>query len=283
MTSPTARTLLRALGGAVVAFAVLGGMELGLRMIGVPDPGLYAGDPSSLWWLRSNLDTLRVGPEPGSSFGVRTNSLGLRGPLPPPEGPWTLALGCSTTFGWGVEEHEAWPAVLAGLLDEEVVNGGQPGWSSHQAVAVAPRWLELGPSRVILSFIVRDAQPASRPDHEAVSASWIWRSQLGRGMQALLLAGAGPARPASGGPRVPPERFAENLRTLVREAGDAEVVLLAFPQLRPSQPHLEAMERVGPPVLTPQLSAADFFPSDPVHLDADGHRRLAEEVASALR
>lgn len=276
------RPLASAFGGVLVALAVLGLLELGLRAVGIPDPGLYAGDPSHLWWLRPGLDREVPGPESGTSFRVRTNELGLRGSPPPSEGPWTLALGCSTTFGWGVDEHQAWPAVLADLLGQPVINGGQPGWSTHQALAVSERWLELGPTRVILGFIVRDAQPASRPDHLARPSSWLWRSQLGRGLQALLLRSAGPARPSTGGPRVSPEHFEENLSGLVALAGDTPVVLLAFPQIHPADEHIAAMARVGPPVVAPQLSRDLFFPSDPIHLTVAGHQALAQQLAEAL-
>ena len=276
------RSLARALLGGLVALAVLGSVELGLVIADIPARGLYDGDPASVWWLRPGLDEEVSGPEPGTSFGVRTNELGLRGATPPEEGPWTLALGCSTTFGWGVEVHQAWPALLGEALGQPVINGGQPGWSTHQALAAAGRWLDLGPSRVILAYIVRDAQVGSRPDHLARPSPWIQRTQVARGLLGLLVRG-GVARPSTGGPRVPPDRFADNLRALVGLAGDAEVLLLAFPQPEPSEPHLQAMAGVGPPVAAPRLPRDDFFPSDPIHLTARGHQVLAETLAGQLR
>ena len=91
----------KALLGAGLAVAVLLGVEGGLRLIGQPDPGLYMGDPAWVWTLRPGLD--REVPGPAGPFRVQTNALGLRGDAPPSSGPWVLALGCSTTFGWGVE------------------------------------------------------------------------------------------------------------------------------------------------------------------------------------
>lgn len=281
MAPPIARSLARAVGGVVVAAAILGLVELGLRVAGVPDPGLYAGDPASVWWLRPGLDRELPGPEAGARFHVRTNPLGLRGAMPPQEGAWTLALGCSTTFGWGVEGDQAWPVVLTGLVGEPVVNGGQPGWSTHQAVAAAGRWLDLGPSRVILAYIVRDAQLSVRPDHLARPTPWPWRSQLGRGLL-VLLKQAGSAQRSGGEPRVPPQRFAANLRTLVDMAGPAEVFLLAFPQREPSEEHLTAMAELGLPVFMPQLAPEHFFRSDPIHLTPAGHSALAEQLAGAV-
>jgi tetratricopeptide (TPR) repeat protein len=277
-STPSARVLL----GALAALALLGLVELGLTLAGLPDPGLYAGDPSSVWWLRPGLDRQVPGPEPGSSFHVRTNALGLRGAPPPQQGPWTLALGCSTTFGWGVEAEQAWPARLAEGLGEPVVNGGQPGWSTHQAVAAAGRWLDLRPSRVVLAYIVRDAQLAPQADHQARPSPWIQRTHIARGLAALLSLTAAPPSSSGGVPRVPPERFVENLRRLVDMADGAEVLLLAFPQQRPSEDHLRALGQVGAPVFAPHQPHEDFFPSDPLHLTAQGHRVLAAALAERL-
>jgi hypothetical protein len=277
-----ARSFAHFIGALLVPGVLLVAVELGLRLVGIPDPGLYDGDPAYVWWLKPNLDREVPGPMPGTSFHVRTNALGLRGPPPPRGAPWTLALGCSTTFGWGVEEDEAWPAVLSEHLGEPVVNGGQPGWSTHQGIAVAQRWLDLGPSRVVLAYIVRDAQPASRPDHEATPAPWPIRTQIGRSLQALLLSSAGPGRRSTGMARVPPDRYAENLRRLAGMAGEAQVVLLAFPQVEPAEDHIAAMGTVGVPVLAPRLPTDAFYPSDPIHLTAEGHGILAEWVAAAL-
>ena len=74
---------------------------------------LYAGDPGGMWWLKGDLDLPAVPHiEEGTHFAVKTNAIGLRDGLMPVASPWVLALGCSTTFGWGVEAEEAWPAVL---------------------------------------------------------------------------------------------------------------------------------------------------------------------------
>ena len=110
-----------------MACVVLACGEMLLWAVDVPEQGMYDGDPAFSWTLRADLDRDVAGPE--GIFRVRTNALGLRGALPPQEGPWTLIVGCSTTFGWGVEEHEAWPARLQERTGSPVVNGGVPGWS----------------------------------------------------------------------------------------------------------------------------------------------------------
>lgn len=274
----------KALLGALVAVLCLLACEGGLQLAGIPDPGLYAGDPAWLWTLRPGLEREVPGPE--GPFEVRTNALGLRGPPPPGAGPWTLVLGCSTTFGWGVSADEAWPARLAERLGEPVVNGGVPGWSTVQAVRGAGPWLDAGPSRVILAYGVRDAWPAARPDAAARPTHPILLSHLGRLMGGLARGGEVAAAstavpPETGTWRVEPAAFADNTRRLVHRAGDAEVVLLWFPQQTPRDAWREALGTVGP-VLAPALAAEAFFETDPVHLTPAGHAALANAVAEAL-
>lgn len=271
--------------GAGVAMALMLATEAALRVAGVPDPGLYSGDPAWLWMLRPGLD--RELPGPAGSFRVQTNALGLRGDPPPDAGPWTLVLGCSTTFGWGVSGDAAWPARLAVALGEPVVNGGVPGWSTVQAVRGAGAWMDQQPSRVILAYGVRDAWPAPRPDAAARPTPALLLTHLGRLVQGLAhpRSGAGPAAtgrpPDTGTHRVSPADFARNTRWLVSRAADAEVVLLWFPQADPREPWRTALEGVGS-VVAPSLPRGSFFEDDPVHLTPAGHDALAGLVAGVL-
>ena len=273
-------TWAKAGAGAGVALCVLLLTEGALQLAGYGESELYEGDPNTSWWLRPELDVEVQGPE--SPFRLQTNSLGLRGPLPPEDGEWTLALVCSTTLGWGVEADEAWPAQLAELIGEPIINGGQPGWSTHQAVAHAEAWLELGPSRVIIGYIVRDAQAAPRPDAEARASPWWSGSAL---VGALQRARGGSAAAYSVGPtdgaRVPPDAYGENLRRLIEMSGDAEIILLSFPH-QEDMSEWEAVQAELGTAWAPRLDASAFFPSDPIHLRAEGHRQLAEWMADQL-
>ena len=289
------RTLLKAVGGALVGLGVLGLVEGGLRLAGLPEPGLYAGDPAWAWTLRPGLDLEVPGPE--GDFPLRTDARGLRGPAPPAAGPWTLALGCSTTFGWGLAAEAAWPARLGEALGEVVVNAGQPGWSTEQARRALPELLAgLGaspPRRIVAAWIVRDAWPAPRPDRAATPTPWWLQTHLAR----LLRGGLGPARAGqaqSGAAlarpdpaawpttRVPPDRYAENIveieAILASWAPGAEVIWLAFPQPEPL-PEWEAVLAARGSALLPRLPPSAFFEGDPVHLDADGHGALAAWLA----
>ncbi len=278
------RWWLNPLISALLAALLLGLGELVLRAAGWPDPGLYEGDPGSLWTLRPDLDPREVPfPERGASFSVQTSAAGFRGPLPPPGA--TAVMGDSTSFGWGVTEDEAWPARLAARTGGPVLNAGVPGYSTHQGLLTIDRVLALQPARVIFAFLVRDADPAPAPDHLRP----LRRPPDLRLIAALRLlrrpAGPAPA-PAGDAQRVPPERYVANLRQLAAaaRAAGATPVVLAFPMLAPPEAHLRALDELATelPVLRPALPADSFFPEDPIHLTPAGHARLAEAVAGAL-
>jgi len=278
------RVFLRASLGLLTAAVLLLLCEGGLALLGLPPAGIYTGDARTVWWLRPDLDVSQPFPLEEVSFPLQTNALGLRGPMPPESGPWTLALGCSTTFGWGVAAEAAWPSVLSARLGEPVVNGGIPGWSSHQGVLGAERYLDLGPSRVVLAYIVRDAQPALRPDADSTPTPLLLRSHIARGLAALLQPAPGTqtgfeaSLPTS---RVPPAAYGHNLRHLIAaaEARGASVTLLAFPQVEPAEPWRDVLAGAGRPLRAPTLPSSAFFARDPIHLTADGHAQLAALLA----
>lgn len=275
---PPTRPVRAVLLGICTGALLLGALEAALALAGLPDPGLYEGDPATAWFLRPELD--RVVPGPDGPFRVRTDARGLRREAP--EAPRILALGCSTTFGWGVEDGEAWPARLAALTGQAVANGGQPGWSTHQAVLGVSRYADLHPEGVILAFGVRDATPARRPDHEARPTPWLQRTHLFRLTRSGGAPGSAPT-PQGDTFRVPPEIYAANLHRLVADLAPARVVLLAFPQREPATPWVDALRgvaaAVGIPAWTPTLPDDAFFPTDPMHLTPRGHDLLAAEIA----
>lgn len=269
-------TWMKPILGGIVTIGLLGLVEGGLRLAGLPDRGLYDGDLVWAWTLRPGLDR----PVPGGegSFRVVTNSLGLRGDPPPADGPFTLVMGCSTSFGWGVAATEAWPARLAAESGAAVVNGGVPGWSTAQARRAGATLLALHPTRLILAFGVRDAQLA--PQEDAVAQPTPPGAQLSL---IRLLRGLRPAAPAAAGgvARVSPAQFAENLRALAVAARPAAVYLMVFPQPTPLTAYIEAARSVGP-TFAPEMPASAFFTTDPIHLTAAGHAALAQTAAAAL-
>ena len=110
-----------------------------------------------------------------SFFQVSSDSRGMRFPqhsLEKPDGVFRiLLLGCSTTFGWGVEDHESLPAQLETVLQSrgyssvEVINGGQPGYTSHQGrrffEEVAQQYQ---PDLVFLGYVIQDSRMVAYSD-----------------------------------------------------------------------------------------------------------------------
>lgn len=162
------RTLLKAAAAAVAVGAVGGGVlwrtlqRTQSDVITGPWPEL---DPTA-HWLLPNLDHARlVVPDiphalgqgaPGGyrrtrAFTVRSNAQRMRGPAVQDAPERWIALGDSVTFGWGVAEDQAWPALLAARLGVQVLNAGTPGLPAR----LAEVWLRehaprLAPAGVIL-------------------------------------------------------------------------------------------------------------------------------------
>lgn len=69
-----------------------------------------------------------------------------------------ICYGDSTTFGWGEDNDKTYPALLAAIASEnklniEVINAGQPGFSSYQALIYYQKFLnEFSANLIVLSF-----------------------------------------------------------------------------------------------------------------------------------
>src|SRR5262249_43379420 len=94
-----------------------------------------------------------------------TNELGLRDrALDDDRAPRILAMGDSCTFGWSVEQDEAYPQVLQAMVDREagahryrVVNAGVPGYTSyHGLLYLRDRGLALQPAVVVAGYGFND-------------------------------------------------------------------------------------------------------------------------------
>jgi lysophospholipase L1-like esterase len=267
------RALKNLLFSMLTAALLLGGAELALRLAGWPDPGIYAGDINSIWWLRADLDREIPFPEEGTSFNVKTNALGFRGEQTPNA---IACVGDSTTFGWGVSVEEAWPARLAEHLGQPTVNAGVPGYSSFQGLGTVGRLLATEPDTVVLAFLVRDAQLGARADH--LSRPAPARPRLLDALTVLIHRDA-PTAPRTA-VRVPADKFRENLvaMTELLEAAGVEVRLLAFPMVDPPEEHLQVLRELG--AKEAALDRQNFFDNDPIHLNAEGHDTLARLVAA---
>jgi len=168
-----------------------------------------------------------------------------------------MALGCSTTFGWGVEDSETWPARLedylraSGYDNLEVINGGQPGYTSHQGLQF---WNEIAseyePDLVILGFVIQDSRKVAYSDMSQailqdrgnlLKQGFLYRSSLYQGLKMALGdlvftpqscvddRGEETSRCVY---RVDEEQYLYNLRELrssIEDSG-AEVMHFAFPE-----------------------------------------------------
>lgn len=124
--------------GLALAFGVvlLAVAELGARAVGVAPA--YQPEALGQWRMQANLQGRHTqGPRDGHGFTVTTNADGLRTTLARTRTagvPRVALLGDSTVFGWGVDDGETLAdGVSEGLPGVEVLNAGQPGYSTTQA------------------------------------------------------------------------------------------------------------------------------------------------------
>ncbi len=117
---------------------------------------------------------------PNDHISYLINPQSFRGPavaLAKPAGTYRIvALGGSTTFGWGVGEQDTYPSLLQELLNRrctpvlaphiEVINGGVPGYISAQnALRLEREWVHYQPDAVLVMDGLNDlfAIPADGP------------------------------------------------------------------------------------------------------------------------
>jgi hypothetical protein len=168
MTPPRPRLRARlALSAASVAATLLLAEGL-LRLLGIGSPGRgsrwFAGGNHPRFLFAADAEC-GYGLSPGfrgrevSTFGefevpVAIDGRGLRDhPHRAAEASSILALGDSMTFGEGVTEGEAYPAILEAASGVRVVNGGVPGYGTPQMICRMRRLLpHLRPTLVFVTF-----------------------------------------------------------------------------------------------------------------------------------
>jgi len=264
--TPTTRKLLFAL---LVALLVLGLAEGLARLLGdeilrqadspplPPMDGapMMQGNPYLLW-------ELAPGTRKEMNVTVTINRLGLRGPEwtleKPPGVRRIMALGDSSVFGLGVEDHQVFTSLLDDVVGDgvQVINAAVPGYSTYQAINLLQiRGLSLQPDVVLVACLWSDNNTDWFVDRELLAAYSSFRSSWARALRTALerlafyrlldyqlrvargpqlerkvgwLVGQGEIR---GERRVPINEYAENLETiaqLAHEAG-AEVMYMILP------------------------------------------------------
>jgi lysophospholipase L1-like esterase len=229
-----------------------------------------------------------------------TNAFGLRDAEVLDDGRVRiLAIGDSCTFGWGVEQREAYPQVLQTLLDGgagpggyRVINAGVPGYTSHHGLAyLQERGSALRPAVVIAGYgfndivpngDVRDALawqrrmlPLLRLDDALLDSSRLWRW-----LRWMTLRPPPPDLPL----RSSAAQYEATLRAIVAQsrAQGAQPLLLSFLGAEsPQRGHMAALEAVsrdlGVPLITYEGPRLDV-----VHPTREGYAGLARQIAQRL-
>lgn len=208
---------------------------------------IFEYDATRFWKVRPELHGLHiVGDlfERHIDFSVNTDAQGMRVMAPSACAGKTgtirvLALGDSCTFGFGVNDDDAWPAQLERRLNAnadgrcfEVLNAGVPAYSSYQCLQyLRDEGLALKPNVVIAQFWINDHMPWRFGDYRIAARlhppAWqIWLSKS-RLFEALRF--AAPAWMAPERPRLLPDEFIHTVTEFVELCRRSEIpVVLAI-------------------------------------------------------
>ena len=163
-----------------------------------------------------------------------------------------LAFGDSLTYGTGAAETESYPAVLQQLIGRPVVRAGVPGEVSAQGLERLEEVLdEVKPRLVIVCLGGNDLLRKVPDDQIAANLRGILRAVKAKGLSAVLV---GVPRPQL--LSAPPGFYAEIAREFaVPYEGISVKDVLYNAKLK----------------------------SDPIHPNAAGYRRMAEDIAKLLQ
>lgn len=282
-------------------------VELGLPAL----QKAVVSDRALFWKLRPGLPSTviegRIGPSDPIRFTLSTTPAGFRAPGPAGP-PAVVCLGDSCTFGLGVDDGETFPAQLHLSTGLGVLNAGVPGYSAFQGRRLLEerigRWR---PGNVVIQFGWNDAavwDGRSDAEHAALLAhepGLLFRSRLIQLLASFLRARGRPAgsgTPLPERPRLTPEEFGEELRSMIRlsRSEGARPLLVIWParyHLRGIRvpPHLDVIRRVAAAEGAPLVDLFEVFSrngstalyADTVHANAAGNRAVAMAVATALR
>lgn len=230
----------------------------------------------------------------GKAF--RTNALGLRDDEVADDGrARILAIGDSCTFGWGVEQGEAYPQVLQTLLDASphagrfrVVNAGIPGYTSHHGrLYLDAQGRALHPAVVVASYGFNDIAPAGdardalaaqrrllpllRLDDALIDSSRLWRW-----LRWMTIRPPAPTSPL----RSTPAQYGGDLRAIValaREMGAQPVLVDFLHERSPQVEHVAALRSAARDLDVPLVTYAGPR-LDVVHPTREGYAAFAAEL-----
>ena len=161
--------------GLLVALLLLGSAELVLMLAGISPLEIYSYRAKVRWSVSRNLNKKKVtDPHVGYTFTISTDENGLRRTGVDRSGAplRLLVMGDSVVFGWNVSNAESMPARLQAHLDRlagegavQVINGGQPSFSSLQTMkllqVIAPIYK---PNVVLIQLSFHDTFPTRTSD-----------------------------------------------------------------------------------------------------------------------
>jgi len=305
----------RRLGFSLIPAAGL----LALGEVAARQSGVLVGGGPGGWTLTAELVDYTVQQTPPMvDFVVSTNEDGLRtssGRERTGGERRLLVFGDSTVFGWGVSPAGSPAGVLEAALGDgwEVINAGQPGFSSEQARRLADALLPLyEPDGIVWFHPWHDVSEVKVADRALLPAepAWWTRSAL----LSWLAAPEEAARPDTAMPfapfaadhkrngvkRVPEGERRENLERVAAGAEelDAWLVVALLPTdttlgvTRPSplaEELMAACEGVGAsfvdtgPTMVGRTVSEVTLPGDSGHFTADANALLMAPVLDAIR
>jgi lysophospholipase L1-like esterase len=210
-----------------------------LNEILVPDPTLF-------WTLAPNVEgkviTGHIARSGSLSFTVSTDAHGARRVPAVANAQGRVAfIGDSTTFGFAVDDGQAFPAVVQERLGNvQCLNLGVPGYTAYQGHLQLQRFpFDAPPDVVVVDFGFNDAAAwDDLGDAEHEGRLWAQRSWLTRNLRVLSVLGRLFHRPeaASAGsgerrPRLTDDEFASEIRAIAAWCRErrAEPILLVWP------------------------------------------------------
>lgn len=163
-----------------------------------------------------------------------------------------VAFGDSLTYGTGADPQTAYPAVLSTLIHHPIINAGEPGETTTEALARLPQVLSQHHPKLVLLCL--GGNDMLRQQHAAT--------------------------------------IAENLRTLIRaiQTSGASVVLIGVPEpkLFGGAPafYADIADELKLPYegdVFNEVLKNPRLKSDPIHANAEGYRLIAERLAELLK
>ena len=305
------------------ALLLFGATEVGLRAAGWPEVTQAFEHNEPFWVVDPDLQAYEMPHnEESTTFAVSTNSDGLRTEIEvtdPKKDIRILALGCSTTFGWGVADSETYPARLQQYLQEggyqnvEVINGGQPGYTSFQGDWLWDSVLKYyQPDVVLIGYIVQDARKAAysdksqailQGDNRFLKDHVLYRSKSYLALRyatgkVQVQAKESSSQDEGGEYRVPPADYVENLRSLISkiQASGAKPILFGYPLERTgyTDQHRTILKVAAQELqvghFDPQTQMEEaatqnrlYFPRDKGHANAAGNDQIAQWTFEYLK